>query len=144
MSSTQSSLPVKDTADGTVGSAVPTIATQVAGSDGTNLRTLHTDASGNLLTSSRVVLTPSAPTVFSVGVASATAVAANANRKGLVLTNVSNARISLAFGTTAVLNNGVTLYPGGVYVMDDFLFTVGTVTAIASVASSSLAIQEYT
>lgn len=38
----------KDAADGTPGSAVPTTAIQVAGSDGTNLRALLTDATGQL------------------------------------------------------------------------------------------------
>lgn len=47
MSDINSNLPTKDTSDGTPGSAVPAIAIQVAGSDGTNLRTIATDASGN-------------------------------------------------------------------------------------------------
>jgi hypothetical protein len=38
---------VKDYADGATGAAVPPVSTQVAGSDGTDLRTLHTDTSGN-------------------------------------------------------------------------------------------------
>lgn len=37
---------VKDAADGTVGSAVPTTATQIAGSDGVNLKTIKVDANG--------------------------------------------------------------------------------------------------
>lgn len=49
---TQSTSPwvVKDQADGTVGSTAPTIAGLVGGTDGTNLRALKTDTSGNLLT----------------------------------------------------------------------------------------------
>lgn len=39
---------VKDFADGTPGSAVPTVTTLVGGSDGTNLRTFKTDTSGDL------------------------------------------------------------------------------------------------
>lgn len=39
---------VKDYADGTPGSAVPSVALQVGGSDGTNLRALSTDTSGHL------------------------------------------------------------------------------------------------
>ena len=89
-------------------------------------------------------LTPSAPTAASVGVASALALAANANRKGLKLINTSNARISLGFGSAAVLDSGVTLFPGGVLNMDEYDFDLGTVNAIASVAASNLAIQEYT
>lgn len=89
-------------------------------------------------------LTPSAPTAASVGVASAQAVAAAATRKGLVLVNTSNARISLGFGSAAVLDSGITLYPGGVFEMDSNTFDVGAVNAIASAAASNLGIQEYT
>ena len=89
-------------------------------------------------------LTPSSPTAATVGVASAQAVAAAATRKGLVLTNTSNARISLGFGSAAVLDSGITLYPGGVFEMDSNTFDVGAVNAIASAAASNLAIQEYT
>lgn len=247
MSSVQSQLPVKDTADGTPGSAVPAVAQQVAGSDGTNLRTIKTDSTGiqivqanagtNLntsalaldatvsglqvaqssttsgekgplvqgavttaapsystaqtnplslttagalrtdasattqpvsgtvaatqsgtwtvqpgntanttawLVSERVALTAASPTAASVGITSAQAVASNANRKSLVLINTSTARISIAFGSAAVLNSGITLYPGGVFVMDVFTFDTAAVNAIASVGTSNLAIQEYT
>lgn len=43
-----SSQPVVDTADGNTGSAVPTVATQVGGSDGTNLRAISVDSSGKV------------------------------------------------------------------------------------------------
>lgn len=39
---------VKDYADGATGSAVPSVTTQIGGSDGTDLRTLSTDTSGKL------------------------------------------------------------------------------------------------
>ena len=48
MSDITSYLPDTDKADGTVGSTSPTTAVQVGGSDGTNLRALKTDSSGNL------------------------------------------------------------------------------------------------
>lgn len=89
------------------------------------------------------VLTPSAPTAATVGVASASALAANANRKGLVMTNTSANKISLNIvGGTAVLNSGIVLYPGGTWYMDEFTFTTSAIFAIASAASSNLAIQE--
>ena len=90
-----------------------------------------------------VDLAPSAPTAASVGVASAQALAANASRKGLVMVNTSSARISFGFGSAAVLDSGITLYPGGVFEMDAFMFDLGAVNAIASAAASNLAIQEY-
>lgn len=85
------------------------------------------------------------PTFATVGVASTVVVPANANRTGLVLINTSTNYISLAFdGAAAVLYSGVTLSPaGGVFEMDPFIGTTGQVTAIASGASSNLAIQEY-
>ena len=88
-------------------------------------------------------LAPSSPTAASVGVASAQAVAANASRKGLKLVNTSNARISLGFGAAAVLDSGITLYPGGAFNMDAWDFDLGAVNAIASAAASNLGVQEY-
>lgn len=89
-------------------------------------------------------LAPAAPTSATATTTSAQIVAANANRKGLVITNVSNNRVSLGLsGNAAILNNGITLYPGGIFVMDPFTFDVGAVMAIASAASSGIAIQEF-
>jgi len=93
--------------------------------------------------STKIDLTPAAPTAASVGVASAQVVSANANRRGLVLVNTSTARISLGFGATAVLDSGQTMYPGGVFAMSEYDFDLGAVNAIASAAASNLAIQEY-
>lgn len=85
-----------------------------------------------------------APTFATVGVASATAVAANANRRGLVLVNTSANRISLGFGVPAVLDRGITLMAnGGTFNMAAFDFSTQAVNAIASAAGSNLAIQEF-
>jgi len=94
--------------------------------------------------STKTALTESAPTSTSIGASSTVAVNSNANRKGLILTNVSSAVISLSFDAAAVLNDGITLPPWGVFVMDEYSFTTGEVRAIASVASSDLAVQEFT
>ena len=91
----------------------------------------------------KTALTPAAPTATSVGITSASAVAANASRKGLVLTNTSGGTISLGFGSAAVLNSGITLSSGGSFEMDEYTFYAGAVYAIASGAASNLAIQEY-
>lgn len=88
-------------------------------------------------------LAPAAPTFATVGVASAQAVAANGSRKGLLLVNTSNNRVSLGFGAAAVLDSGITLYPMGVFFMEEHDFDTGAVNAIASAAGSNLAIQEY-
>ena len=94
--------------------------------------------------SSKVPLTASSPTAATVGTSSGSAVASNANRKGLVLTNTSNNTISFGIGAAAVLNSGITLVPGGTWVMDEYTFSTGTINAIASAVSSNLAIQEFT
>lgn len=101
------------------------------------------DAELVLAVIARQDLAPASPTAASVGVASAQAVAANANRKGLTLVNTSSARISIALGATAVLSSGITLFPGGSWEMDVFNFDTGAVNAIASAAASNLAIQEF-
>lgn len=93
----------------------------------------------------KTALTASAPAAATVGIASAQAVASNASRKGLALINTSANWISFGLGAAAVLYSGITLAPnGGTWVMDEYTFTTAAVNAIASVASSNLAIQEYT
>jgi hypothetical protein len=93
----------------------------------------------------KTALTASAATVASVGVANAQAVAANANRKGLMLVNTSANYISIAFGATnAILYSGITLNPGGgAFWMDEYTFSTAAVNAIASGSASALGIQEY-
>ena len=93
--------------------------------------------------STKTALTPSSPTFATVGVSSAQAVAANTNRKGLILTNNSTANISLGFGVVAVSGSGVVLYPGGVFFMDEFMYTTAAVNAIATAASANLGVQEW-
>lgn len=93
--------------------------------------------------STKNALTPSAPAAVSVGVASGAALAANANRKGATFINTSTATISFGLAATAVLNSGITLAPNGVWVMDEFTFTVGAINAIAGSAASNLAVQEF-
>lgn len=127
------------------GSAVPSKLIAIGGETPTaTLEPIAVDASGNILASSKIALTASSPTFFTVGVASAQAVAANANRKGLVLTNTSNKIISIGLGATAVANSGIVLTANGVWVMDEFTFTTAAVNTIASGASANLAIQEFT
>jgi hypothetical protein len=93
---------------------------------------------------SKDALTASAPAAVSVGLTSAEAVVANANRKGILLVNTSANYISIAFGAAAVLYSGITLNPsGGSFWMDEFSFTTAQVRAIASGAASNLSCQEF-
>lgn len=149
LASDQASVPVAATLAAETTKVIGTVnvaAGQTIGVTGpltdTQLRATAVPVSG--VVSSKTDLSPSAPTAATVGVASASAVGANAARKGLVLVNTSNNRVSLGFGQTAVLDSGITLYgPGGTFEMDEYTFDVGTVNAIASAASSNLAVQEY-
>lgn len=93
---------------------------------------------------SSAALTASSPTAATVGASSAQALASNSTRKGLVLVNTSANTISLAFGATAVLNSGITLDPGASFTMTTNTLSTAAVNAIASAASSNLAIQEFT
>jgi hypothetical protein len=87
---------------------------------------------------------PLAPTSVSVGTKSQQIVAANVHRTGLTLENMSGNDISIAFGQhPAVLYSGITLFPRDAFCMDAFLFTTEAVNAIASNASSNIAIQEW-
>ncbi len=98
--------------------------------------------------SGSVTVTPSAlsanaPTNASVGTSSAQVLASNASRKGALLINLSANTISFGLGATAVLNQGITLVPYGAWSMDQASLTTGAINAIASVGSSTLAIQEF-
>jgi len=99
--------------------------------------------SSDSVVSTKIALTPSSPTFATVGVTSAQAVASNTNRKGLILTNNSTANISLGFGVAAVSGSGVVLYPGGVFFMDEYMYTTAAVNAIATAAGANLGVQEW-
>lgn len=102
-------------------------------------------ASAASVVSTKTALTGSAPTAGSVGVASGALVAANASRKGLVLTNTSANTVSFGLdGNAAVLNSGITLRPQQSWTMTEYTFTTGAIAAIASGAASNVAIQELT
>ena len=90
-------------------------------------------------------LSPSAPAVVSVdNVTSTPVVAANTNRKGLVLVNLSSNSISIAFGTAALFGQGITLIgPGGTFEMDSYTFSTAAVNALAGGAASALSVQEF-
>lgn len=88
-------------------------------------------------------LTSNSPSAASVGITSSQILASNASRKGLVLINTSSANISLGLGVAAVLNSGITLYPGGTFNMDEYCFTTAAINAVASIAASNLGIQEW-
>ena len=87
----------------------------------------------------------SAPTSASVGLTSATVVAANPARTSLVLTNITTntGQIALSFSSSAAeVNKGIILYPGEAFEMDERSFTPAACKAISDVAAQTLSIQE--
>lgn len=93
-----------------------------------------------------VDLTPSSPSGATVSNSlSSTIVAANPSRTGLVITNLSNNRVFLAFGANpAVANNGIALLPGGTWTMDKNTFTTQAVNARANTGgANAVSIQEF-
>lgn len=96
-----------------------------------------------ILVNNKAAQTPNSATNVSIGVASTSVLASNTSRTGAVFMNLSTATISFGLTGAAVLNSGVTLYPGGVWTMDEFTFTTNAITAIAGTAASSLAVQEF-
>lgn len=134
--------------DGIEGS-LSTLVTQTDAVE-SSLSTLVTQTDGlegqlnNLLNGQAKTFTPSNA---SVTTSSAEVLASNNSRKtGTTIKNVSTAgqRISLSVGGTAVLDSGITLYPGEFWQMDEHDFTSGSIRAISSAASGSLAITELT
>lgn len=110
-----------------------------------SLASIDSKLTSPLTTSTKVALTPNAPTFYGATNVSGIAVAANANRKGLVIVNTSTAVVSLSFGANpAILNSGITLNAnGGTWVMDEYTFTTQAVNAISNAATRNLSIQEF-
>ena len=97
-----------------------------------------------LNTNTKTSLTPAAPAQATVGASSGLLLASNSSRTGLFVFNGSANTVSFAFGSNAaVLNSGITLYPGGVWYMDEYTFTTAAVNAIAGAAGSLVSIQEF-
>lgn len=106
------------------------------------------DSNGNpgVTPGTPTALTPGAPSSAVIGTISSIPIAANANRKALVIQNksISGQIIFLAHGTTALINKGEFLYPGGTFTMDQYSFDLLSVTAIASATNAILTWVERT
>jgi hypothetical protein len=105
--------------------------------------TAKADAGGNLsVVTGNPTITPNTPATYSVTNVSGTAVAANANRTSLVITNVGAVTVFFGLGVNAVLNSGIALLAGGSWTMDRYTFYAGAINAICA-SASTLAIQEF-
>ena len=86
---------------------------------------------------------PNTPSNFTATTSSTQMLAANPQRRGLVVINLGTANVSFGCnGATAVLNSGITLLPNGTWVMDQFTFCNTVINVIAG-GSCALSIQEY-
>jgi hypothetical protein len=96
------------------------------------------------IVSTKTPLTASTPTNASVTTSSSLVVSANANRKGLVIVNLSSNTISFGIGASpAILNSGITLTGlGSVWNMSEYDYNTSDINAIGS-ASSTISIQEF-
>ena len=122
----------------TSSSTVPTQAVNIQ-SSGTAITN-----TGGALNIAGPIQTGNAPTFATVGVTSATALAANSSRTAVILTNTSTNTIYLGFGSNAaVVGSGVVLFPNSSLLLDVVDNVQQAITAIASGSSSNLAIQEF-
>ena len=130
------------------GSASKTKGLQLMADDGTNAINIQADASGNLKTVKGVTAHTPAHSVVTVGSASTSVLAANANRKSALFVNDSDETIYLSVdGTAATLNDGIRLNAnGGSYSMnsDEANLTVLIVYAICTSGSKNLLVTEFT
>lgn len=97
----------------------------------------------SLNVNTKTALTANAPGSATIATTSALFLAANASRKGLIVTNLSTQIECFAIGTAAILNSGICLFPGSVWNMKENDFTVGAINAIAGAASSASSYQEF-
>jgi hypothetical protein len=93
--------------------------------------------------SDNLSLSPKLPVSVLVGTSSVKLVDVNVARKGLIIINGSGNRVSLAFGTDAILDKGIILYPGGVFNMGEEDFYSGAIFGVAAGADSLVTVQEF-
>lgn len=92
----------------------------------------------------RDVLTASAPLSATVGASSGLIVPANTARVGLVLQNLATTgNVYLGINIAAVLQSGITLFPGFGWELDAFSFVVDDIFAIADTPGTVVSIQEF-
>lgn len=113
---------------------------------------LRAESGGSTIVGSANPLPTSLPIVSSavtgagtatIGATSSTVIAANATRKGAVITNISDSIIYLGLTGTAVVEAGIPLYPnGGHYEIESTNLYTGIITAISTAASKKLCFVE--
>jgi hypothetical protein len=116
---------------------------RVGGWDGTNLRTLKTDTTGNLLTKDAVA-SAAALTNVSGSATSVSLLASNTSRRSVILHNDSSAILYLKYGTTASTTSFTALIPANTaWTMPVPAYT-GAIDGIWASATGSARITELT
>lgn len=98
------------------------------------------------VTSASVSLSPASPANITIGTTSTQLVAANTNRKGLIIGVAGTGNIvSLGLGVAAIANKGIVLKNAGldVWKMDQYSFYTGAVNGVANGANTVVVIQEF-
>jgi len=108
------------------------------------LNPLSLNAKGQLRIQSGSFIEPRPSQSLTIGVVSAEILGLTLDRRGMKIINLSNNKISFGLGEVAVLDSGITLYPGGVWNMDEYDWTIVPIEAIASGAGSVIGVQEWT
>ena len=89
---------------------------------------------------------PVAPITVAVSSVAAQALPANGSRTGLECTNTGTTTIYLYQGgwaASAVAGMGTAIPPGAMWYADDYNFTQGLISAVASGVASTMSCQEY-
>jgi hypothetical protein len=148
-------------ADGTANPTTTSVGALVLGFNGTTWDRLQVDASkflktvissalpagtaviGHIIRDATTITI--AHSVATSGVASTTALAANASRKYALIVNDSANAIYIFLGATAVLNQGIRLNAnGGSYEINETNLYTGIITTITTVASQNVIVTEGT
>lgn len=132
---------------GPTGDPVPTDATLVAGKDPSgNLVPVAVDSDGHVITSTDGggfdTLSPGYPTQVSVGTTSLLLIPANPLRKYAHVSNNSGESIFIQFQSSAALNQGIKIGPGGFYTLEVTNLYRGDINAIGLMAGQMIDIVE--
>lgn len=95
------------------------------------------------ITNEQITLIPLAPAQTIVDTISAQAIAANTSRKSLIISNLSDFKVSLGLGATAIKDKGIVLYPGEKWNMNNHSYCTVAIYAIAESTNCVISIQEF-
>lgn len=132
---------------GPTGSPVPADGTLIAGEDPSgNLVPIAVDSNGHVIISGTAggfdTLSPGYPTQRTVGTTSVTIIPSNVNRKYAHVSNNSGEVIFIQFQVSAALNQGVKIWPGGFYTLEETNLWRGDINAIGLMAGQLIDVLE--